>query len=216
VSPTFVRIDIDRTLPAVASSLRVTYAILGTGDLVVDSSFTPGKPDLPILPRFGMQLVLPPEFDQIAWFGPGGETYSDRTQARTGLHRGTVGEQWTEYSKPQENGNKIDVRWVALTNRDGVGLLAVGLPLLSTSARHYGHEAMWNAKHTYEMTKPSWVYWNLDFRQMGVGGDNSWGALPHEPYQLPAKPYAYRFRLRPISASDPPPAVLAKQALPRL
>ena len=178
LSPTLVRIDVDRALPAVASSLRVTYSILGSGDIVVDSAFTPGKPDLPMLPRFGMQLVLPAGFDQIAWFGPGGETYSDRTQARTGLHRGTVGEQWTEYSKPQEHGNKVDVRWVALTNRNGVGLLAVGLPLLSTAARHYTHDALWNAKHTYELATPSAVHWNLDFRQMGVGGDNSWGALP--------------------------------------
>lgn len=217
VRPNLVRIEVRGSLPAVASTWSLTYTILGSGDIVVDAGFTPGKPDLPMLPRFGMQLVLPPGFDQMVWFGPGPlETHSDRLQARVGLYRGTVDEQWTEYSKPQENGNKSDARWVALTNAEGIGLLAVGMPLLSTAARHFTHDDLWDAKHAYEMSRRPDVYWNLDFRQMGVGGDNSWGALPHEPYQLPARPYAYRFRLRPISPADPPPATLATQALPPL
>jgi beta-galactosidase len=71
---------------------------------------------------------------------------------------------------------------------------------------------MWNAKHSYEMTKRPEVYVNLDFKQMGVGGDDSWGALAHEPYQLPAKAYSYRFRLRPFSrAIDGAPEALAKK-----
>lgn len=214
-APTLVRIAVDGTLPAIVSSLTVTYTVLGSGDIIVDAAFAPGKPDLPMLPRVGLQLVLPPAFDRIAWSGPGPiETHSDRIHARVGEHRGTVASQWTEYSKPQENGNKADVRWVALTNRDGVGLLAVGLPRLSTAARHYPHEDLWNAKHTYELTRRDAVYWNLDFEQMGVGGDNSWGALPHEAYQLPAKPYAYRFRLRPIGPADGPPSAIARQGLP--
>jgi beta-galactosidase len=154
---------------------------------------------------------------RVAWFGPGPEeTYSDRNEARVGRYGGTVDEQWTDYSKPQENGNKTDVRWMAITNPQGVGLLAVGMPFLSAAVRHYTHEDMWNAKHTYEMTKRPEVYVNFDFRQMGVGGDDSWGALTHEPYQLPAKAYSYRFRLRPFAtAIDGPPDALAKQALSR-
>ena len=101
---------------------------------------------------------------------------------------------------------------MAITNRQGVGLLAVGMPLLSAAVRHYTHDDMWNAKHTYEMTKRPEAYVNLDFKQMGVGGDDSWGALAHEPYQLPAKAYSYRFRLRPFStASDGAPDALAKK-----
>ncbi|MCX6551635.1 MAG: DUF4981 domain-containing protein [Acidobacteria bacterium] len=210
-----VRVDVKASIPVISATYLLSYTLFGTGDIVVSAAFTPGRADLPMLPRFGMQMVMPAGFEQMSWFGPGPEeTYSDRVEARVGLHRGTVDEQWTDYSKPQENGNKADVRWMALTDRRGVGLLAVGMPLLSAAARHYTHEDMWNAKHTYEMTKRPEVYVNLDFRQMGVGGDDSWGALAHEPYQLPAKPYSYRVCLRPFSAADGTPAQLAKKAVP--
>ena len=211
--PGVARVDVKASIPAISSDYSVSYTIYGTGDIVVDASFTPGKSDLPMLPRFGMQMILPAGFELVSWFGPGPEeTYSDRSEARVGTYRGTVDEQWTDYSKPQENGNKTDVRWMAITNRQGVGLLAVGLPLLSAAARHYSHEDMWNAKHTYEMTKRPEAYVNLDFKQMGVGGDDSWGALAHEPYQLPAKAYSYRFRLRPFSTViDGAPDALAKK-----
>ena len=120
--------------------------------------------------------------------------------------------QWTEYSRPQENGNKADARWLAVTNADGVGLLAVGMPLLSAAARHYTHAVLIPAKHTWNADKRPEVYINLDLAQMGVGGDDSWGALPHEQYRLPARPYAYRFRLRPFSSAiDGAPATLARQ-----
>jgi beta-galactosidase len=173
-----------------------------------------------MLPRFGMQMAMPAGFERVAWFGPGPEeTYADRNEARVGRHGGTVDAQWTEYSKPQENGNKVDVRWMAITNKAGVGLLAVGMPHLSAAVRHYTHGDIWNAKHTYELTRRPETILNLDDRQMGVGGDDSWGALAHEPYQLPAKAYRYRFRLRPFAtAIDGMPGALAKKApqeLPR-
>ena len=83
-----------------------------------------------------MTLTLPAEFDNMQWFGRGPhETYWDRkTGARVGLYQGEVLDQHHPYIRPQENGNKSDVRWVALTNGDGVGLLAVGMPLLDVSA----------------------------------------------------------------------------------
>ena len=212
VSPDVVRVDVTASIPVISSRYAVSYTIHPSGEIVIDASFEPGRTDLPMLPRFGMQMVMPAGFEQVTWLGPGPEeTYSDRNDARVGLYRGTVNQQWTDYSKPQENGNKVDVRWIAVSNQQGVGLLAVGMPLLSSAVRHYTHEDMWNAKHTYEMTKRAETYVNLDFKQMGVGGDNSWGALPHPPYQLQAQAYSYRFRLRPFSAVDGPPAKLAKK-----
>jgi beta-galactosidase len=197
--PSSVEVAVRALLPAVASRFTMIYTFSGAGEITVEVAFEPGRSDLPMLPRVGLQMVMPAGFDEIAWFGPGPEeTYSDRNEARIGVYRGTVGGQWTEYSKPQENGNKVDVRWVALANRQGIGLMAIGMPLLSVAARHYTHEDMWHARHTYEMARRPEVYVNLDFKQMGVGGDNSWGALPHEPYQLPAQAYRYRFRLQPI------------------
>ena len=208
-----VRVDVDAAIPVISSGYKVTYTVFPSGDIYVDASFTPGIEKLPMLPRFGMQMALPAGFEQVAWLGPGPEeTYADRNEARVGRYTGTVDAQWTEYSKPQENGNKVDVRWIALTNKAGVGLLAVGMPHLSAAARHYTHEDVWNARHTYELTRRPETYLSLDFRQMGVGGDDSWGALAHEPYQLPAKAYSYRFRLRPFSAAiDGAPGALAKR-----
>ncbi len=209
-----VRVDIDAEIPVVSSAYTLTYTVLPSGDIYVDASFTPGLGTLPMLPRFGMQLAMPAGFERVAWFGPGPEeTYADRNEARVGRHSGTVDAQWTEYSKPQENGNKTEVRWLAVTNSRGVGLLAVGMPHLSAAVRHYTHEDMWNAAHTYELARRPETYINLDHRQMGVGGDDSWGALAHEPYRLPAKAYRYRFRLRPFaSVIDGAPDALAKQA----
>ena len=124
---------------------------------------------------------MPAGFERVAWFGPGPEeTYSDRKWARVGAYSGSVDEQWTEYSRPQENGNKADARWMAVTNADGVGLLAVGMPLLSAAARHYTHADLVPAHHTWDARKRPEVFVNLDFAQMGVGGDDSWGALPHQ------------------------------------
>jgi beta-galactosidase len=215
-----VRVDIDAVIPVISSSYKVAYTVFPSGDIYVDASFTPGLGNLPMLPRFGMQMAMPAGFERVSWFGPGPEeTYADRNEARVGRHGGTVDAQWTEYSKPQENGNKVDVRWMAVTNKAGVGLLAVGMPHLSAAARHYTHEDIWNARHTYELTRRPETILNLDDRQMGVGGDDSWGALAHEPYQLPAKAYRYRFRLRPFAtAIDGMPGALAKKApqeLPR-
>jgi beta-galactosidase len=209
-----VRVDVDAIIPVVSSAYRVSYTVFPSGDIFVDASFAPGVEKLPMLPRFGMQMAMPAGFEQVAWFGPGPEeTYADRNEARVGRYSGTIDAQWTEYSKPQENGNKVDVRWLAVTNKAGVGLLAVGLPHLSAAVRHYTHEDIWNARHAYELTRRPETFISLDDRQMGVGGDDSWGALAHEPYQLPAKPYGYRFRLRPFSAAiDGPPGVLARRS----
>ncbi len=209
-----VRVEVEAAIPVISSTYRMTYTVFPTGDIYVDASFAPGIDTLPMLPRFGMRMAMPAGFERVAWFGPGPEeTYADRNEARVGRHSGTVDGQWTEYSKPQENGNKEDVRWLAVTNAKGVGLLAVGMPHLGAAVRHFTHEDIWNAKHAYELTRRPETHLNLDFAQMGVGGDDSWGALAHEPYQLPAKAYSYRFRLRPYStAIDGTPEALAKKA----
>jgi beta-galactosidase len=214
----FVRVAVEAAIPVISSAYKVTYTVFPSGDIFVEASFSPGIDTLPMLPRFGMQMAMPAGFEQVAWFGPGPEeTYADRNEARVGRHSGTVDAQWTEYSKPQENGNKTDVRWLAVTNARGVGLLAAGMPYLSAAVRHYTHEDIWNAKHTYELSRRPETYLNLDDRQMGVGGDDSWGALAHEPYQLPAKAYSYRFRLRPFAtAIDGAPDALARRAPPEL
>lgn len=183
------------------SPLENNYTIYGNGDIIVACKVAPHK-DLPNLPRFGMQTRLPGEYNMVSWFGRGPhETYWDRrTGAAVGLYSSPVEKQVHRYVRPQENGNKTDVRWLALTAKDGKGLLAVGMPFLYASAWPYRMEDLERGKHIYEPLNRGIITLNLDYKQMGVGGDNSWGALPHPQYRLPPKEYNYRFRLTPVPA----------------
>ncbi len=103
---------------------------------------------------------------------------------------------------PHENFNKSDVRWMTLQNSDGVGLLFSGMPLLSVSAWPYTQYDLENANHPFKIPNRNTITVNLDYKQMGVGGDNSWGAKTHEKYTLPANEYKYSFRIRPFSDGE--------------
>ena len=211
LSPGVVQVDAKGELPAAGAKCNVRYTIFGSGDVVVDMDMKPGDKKLPELPRVGMQMALTPGFDTITWYGRGPkETYWDRKDARVDIYRGLVADQFFDYSEPQETGNKTDVRWVTLTNDRGIGLLAVGMPLLSVNALHYTTDDLQSAKHSYQMTRRDFVTLNLDLQQMGVGGDNSWGARPHDEFQLKPQPYSYGFRLRPFRAEQLDPAAEAK------
>jgi len=107
-----------------------------------------------------------------------------------------------DYSEPQENGNKTEVRWAALIGEDGTGLLVTGLPLIDVSAHHYTTGDLDRAKHTHELTYTDFITLNVDGMMMGVGGDNSWGARPHEEFRIPAGAMSFRFRIRPFRADD--------------
>ena len=188
---------------------QTTYEVYGSGDVIVTAKFSPGKTDLPKLPRLGMQMTLPAGFERITWLGPGPqETYSDRKDSRVGVYSGTVDEQfYADYTEPGETGNKADVRWVALTNKKGIGLLAVGMPLLSVNALHYGTEDLNAGKHAFELPRRDFITLNLDWKQQGVGGDNSWGAWPHDEFLIPCAEQSYRFRLHPLAAGEDPEVV---------
>jgi beta-galactosidase len=203
-------IQIEVALPKAGGAVwQTTYDIYGSGDVIVTAKFSPAKTDLPKLPRLGMQMTLPAGFERITWLGPGPlETYSDRKDSRVGVYSGTVDEQfYADYTEPGETGNKADVRWVALTNKKGIGLLAVGMPLLSVNALHYGTEDLNTGKHAFELPRRDFITLNLDWKQQGVGGDNSWGAWPHEEFLIPCAEQSYRFRLHPLSAGEDPESV---------
>jgi beta-galactosidase len=209
-----VQLLLQADLAYMGARYDVTYTIYGTGDLVVEPSFDPGDSKLPDLPRFGMQAKLVPGFEGLTWYGPGPqETYIDRRDLPVGVYRTTVTDNYFPYSQPQETGTKVEVRWTAITNASGAGLLAVGQPLLGVNALHYSAEDMDQAGHRHQMPVQAETYLNLDWKQMGLGGDDSWGALPLEKYRLKAVPLQYRFRLRPITADDQPMA-LSKVTMP--
>src|SRR6185369_12384120 len=118
---------------------------------------------------------------------------------------------FADYTEPGETGNKADVRWVSLTKAN-VGLLVVGMPLLSVNALHYGTEDLNAGKHAFELPHRDYITLNIDLIQQGVGGDNSWGAWPHDEFLIPCQEYAYSFRLRPLGPGEDP-AKLARQRI---
>jgi hypothetical protein len=135
-----------------------------------------------------------------------------------GLYTGTVDAQYVPYITPQENGNKTDVRWVALTHEaaldadDGIGLLAVGDPSLSVSVHHYTPADLTQAKHTYELKRRDEITLNLDYKQAGLGSA-SCGPGTLDKYRLWPERIKYRVRFRPFSADEDLPMALSKQII---
>jgi beta-galactosidase len=203
-------------LPTVQARWQTTYTVFSSGDITVEAQFDPQLKELPYLPRLGLQMVMPSGFDRIEWFGPGPhETYCDRRDAKVGRYSGSVREQlYPHYVEPGESGNKVDVRWVALTNRRGEGLLAVGAPFLSVNALHHTTDDLQNAKHPHELPARDFTVLNLDLISQGVGGDDSWGAWPHEPYLIPCEPRTFSFRLRPLTGKGDPAALARSPVRP--
>ncbi len=177
---------------------KVNYSVFADGSFTMNTKVEPvGK--LPNLPRLGYQLVFPGSFNNFQWYGRGPhESYNDRkVGALIGHYSGTVDEQFTYYVVPQENGNKTDVRWAKLSNDKGLGLMVSGNGPLETSVHHYSTEALSNAVHTYELKKEERSYWNIDYRQGGLGG-NSCGPLPLEKYLLKPLPVEFSLTFMPI------------------
>ena len=205
-----ITVLVDYDLQDVKSEHMIKYIILGNGDIMVKNKFIPGKKELPDIPRFGMKMRIPAEFYHVKWYGRGPhENYCDRkTSAFIGAYESTVKDLYYPYISPQENGNRTDTRWIAFTNKEGNGLIAVGMPLLSWSALPYTIEDLTQKSrgsiHEYELKEKDFVSVNLDYKQMGVGGDNSWGAQPHEKYRLKLQEYSYTFRLSPIIKGENP------------
>ncbi|MET7456585.1 glycoside hydrolase family 2 TIM barrel-domain containing protein [Streptomyces sp. NPDC005574] len=202
-----VEIKVSGTLPTtVESAYTTTYTVFGNGEIKIDHTLHPGAASLPYIPEVGSLLFLPARLDRLHYYGRGPEeNHWDRNDGTdVGLYSGPVAEQGTPYIRPQENGNRTDVRWAALTGRDGAGLLVCGEPLIEVNASHFTPEDLSDAaRHDYQLTPRDAVVLRLNHRQMGVGGDNSWGAHTHDEYKLFAdRDYAYTYRLRPLPEVD--------------
>lgn len=219
-SPSRVEIAIDGFIADAQAPYALTWTVLGSGDIGVSVTMSPGPNAMPELPRFGMQTTLTKGHDQLTWLGKGPqETYWDRQDARVSLYRGRVADQfYAGYVKQGETGNKEDVRWIAVTDASGRGLLAVGSPRLSANALPYTTEDLFvstqleNA-YPYQLPRRDTTTLNLDWHQRGLGGDNSWGALPHPEYQiLPIRTLSYRYRLHVLKGGEDL-AVLGRQQM---
>ena len=185
-------------------NLNSVYKVYGNGIINIDNKYSIADTSLPEIPRIGIKMSLLGDFDELAWFGRGPhESYSDRkTSAAVGLYHGSVWEQTFQYVRPQETGNKTDVRWMALSNGK-IGLMAKGAPTFDGSVHQYPYEDLdyvpKGQKHgKLDIQQKDQVDWLIDLKQMGVGGDNSWGARPHDKYTLPPGNYDYSFMLVPF------------------
>ncbi|MGI9204802.1 MAG: glycoside hydrolase family 2 TIM barrel-domain containing protein, partial [Woeseiaceae bacterium] len=211
-------IDVVHRLPVGNSLQKIRYHVFGNGEIVITSSFTPGDIDLPDMPRYGLHLQIPDDFTQVEWFGRGPhESYADRkNSARIARFKGRSDEQFYNYIRPQETGNRTDVRWIALSNSDGIGLLAVGDQPVNASVYPFDHADFDDGvpakhRHSYDLVKKPFLTLNLDHKMMGVGGDTSWGAVIHPQFRVPAQEYSYRIRLQPFSGETSDPADLSRE-----
>ena len=171
---------------------------------MVDEAFKAGAIEIPEMPRFGMIMSLGREFDNFTYYGRGPwENYADRNNASLiGIYSSKVAEQYVPYTRPQENGYKTDLRWLTLTNDEGKGIRIEGLQSICASALHnrpmdFDEGLRKINRHASDITPRKEVILCVDLAQRGVGGDNSWGALPLPQYRLKAEPRRYRFALRP-------------------
>jgi beta-galactosidase len=211
-----IQILTEATVPDKKSAEMVTYTVLGSGDVTVNYHFDPHR-KLPVIPRIGMQVTFAAGFDRMQWFGRGpGENYWDRkTGYALGRYSMNVRDVPFPYLRPQENGNRTDVRWVAWTDGDGYGILAVGDPVIECSAWPYTQEDLKRAAggHPHDLPTRKTTTINIGHRQMGVGGVNSWGQRPLKKYQLKPKPYQYRFRLSPLRGTEDDPGIRAREKI---
>jgi len=189
-------------LPESRSFLNLEYVIWGNGKIDVTMKFKPGIKGLENFPRFGMKLVLD-NAQKLEYYGRGPhENYSDRnTSAFIGHYEGTVKDQYFPYIRPQENGYKTDCRWLILgDDKQGIFFtseVAFGFSALNISDYQLDQITKENYKHTIDVKPESNTFLHLDMAQMGVGGDNSWGARPHEQYKIPVKEYEFSFSILP-------------------
>ena len=187
------------------ATCTIEYAIFSGSHITVDYSLVADS-TLPNIPRIGMQCGIADDLANIKWWGKGPyENYIDRN---SGSFVGSYSQKLDEFSQsyvmPQEYGNRTDVRFMALVNDKFTGLTVIADSLLNMSAWPYSEEMINKAKHTNELKPSGFITLNIDLKQMGVGGNDTWSdvAAPLEKYQIKAGNYKYRFYLMPIDFSS--------------
>jgi beta-galactosidase len=194
--------------------VQLHYTINEAGVIKVDYKLNV-KPELPNIPKLGMQMGVERNYSTIEWFGKGPmENYIDKNYGfDAGVYSLPISQFMENYVVPQENGNRTDVRWMFLANKQKEGLLIVADSLLSMSAWPYTEENIQNAKHTNKLKDAGFITLNIDLIQMGVGGNDSWSdvAAPLEKYQIPAKDYQYSFYIVPFNAKNKTAGERAKE-----
>jgi beta-galactosidase len=185
---------------------NLKYTVHADASVTVKASIDLAGTQLQEMPRFGMRMELQKEYQNLSYYGRGpNENYADRNTASfLGIYNSTAREQFTPYIRPQENGYKTDTRWVSLKNKNGVGVMIQGLQPISFSALHNYTEDFdpgmtKKNQHIADIVERNYTVLHIDLKQRGVGGDNSWGAQPHDEYKLLQKQYSYSYTISLIS-----------------
>jgi len=217
VSKDGVRYKIKYRLPNNVATVVLTFTLKNNGELLVDYNFNPLKKNLPNIPRLGMLMTLPDSYSNVAWYGRGPhETYWDRkSSGKIGIYYGLVNDQFHRYPRPQETGNKTDIRWMSLSSENiKLTVMPIDGQLLNCSAWPFqtselefvegkggGESASGlvpvTSRHGTDIQIGTTIQWNIDHLQMGVGGDTSWGRLVHDEYTIPPRDYRYSFVIKP-------------------
>lgn len=209
VARTRVWVDIIGTsyLNTLESQYQWTYRVYPDGKIKVLNTITFGK-GLPELPRVGMRMQFKDDLNQTSWFGRGPhENYWDRAySAHMGVYEAAVGDHYTPYIRPQENGAKTDSRWLELTDANGKGFRfeaekksSFDFTVHHNTIEDFDFDKRTTQRHTNDIKARDLTELCIDVRQRGVGGDNSWGALPHDEYRLLGdKTYSLNFWMIPI------------------
>ncbi|SDB22855.1 glycoside hydrolase family 2 TIM barrel-domain containing protein [Butyrivibrio sp. INlla16] len=195
-----VKIDYRYYLPTMpASECSVTYEVFGDGTIETTMKYDAVK-GLPDMPEFGMIFKFNADYDHLTWYGLGEqETYEDRKRGgKIGIYSNKVADNMAKYLVPQECGNKCDVRWARVTDFKGRGIEFTG-DNISFSALPYTPHELENAMHDYELPQVHYTVVRCALQQMGIAGDDSWGARPHPEYRLPeGKKLTFTFRFKGI------------------
>ena len=199
-------IEVAYELPEVSAKLNLTYVINNEGAMKVTQKMTADKnAKVANMFRFGMQMQMPRNFDQVEYYGRGPvENYIDRkANADLGIYRQSVAEQFYSYIRPQETGTKSDLRWWKTLNAAGRGIQVVAAEPFSASALHYTIESLDEGTHKQQGHSPEVEEADLtnfcfDLIQAGLGCEDSWGRIARPEYQVPYGDYEFTFIFKPM------------------
>lgn len=197
-----IAIKYECKLSAIEAKVDLTYTVNKDGSLNIKADYKALSDNLPDMMRFGMIMTLPREYNDFAWYGRGPhENYIDRKHDTfMGVWKGKVEDQAFSYYRPQETGNKTDVRWLTLTNGQNKGIRVEGGQPLSVSATNYKPEDLdpgrtKKQQHWSDVLPRNEVVLCVDLFQRGVAGLDSWGARPLSKYSFTDKEYSYNFTI---------------------
>ncbi len=196
-------------MPGVDATLTMTYTLDVKGELVVTEALDVNEQakEKPQLLRFGMQWVMPKAFDTVNFYGKGpGENYIDRNNGdRLGVYTQKVADQYWGYVRPQESGNKTEVRYWRVLDAQGGGLEFRATGAMECSSLNYlasdlddGSNKGAHQSHSGDLTPRDFTVVKVAGRQMGLACVNSWGAWPRSEYQMPFKDYEFTYIVTPV------------------